>query len=62
MKISFQTKEESKRKQEEAFLALSGGERFMKFLELQEAMQMFPTQAKPEKKDNFVIELWKHRK
>jgi len=62
MKISYQTKEESNKKQEETFLALSGGERFMKFLELCAAMQMFPTKAKPEKKNNFVIELSKHRK
>ncbi len=62
MKITYQTKEESKKKQEEAFLALSGGERFMRFLELCEAMQMFPTKAKPEKKNNFVIEIWKVRK
>jgi hypothetical protein len=34
MQIRFQTKAESKRQQEEDFLKLSGGERFMRFLEL----------------------------
>jgi len=34
MQIRFQTKVESKRQQEQDFLALSGAERFMRFLEL----------------------------
>jgi len=38
MEIKFQTKEESKQQQREAFLKLSGGERFMRFLELSRAI------------------------
>ena len=38
MQIRFQTKEESKRQQREAFLKLSGAERFMRFLELSRAI------------------------
>ena len=34
MQIRFLTKAESKQQQEEDFLKLSGGERFMRFLEL----------------------------
>lgn len=34
MEVRFQTKEESKKQQQEAFLKLSGEERFMEFLKL----------------------------
>lgn len=34
MEIKFQTKEESKKQQEQAFLELSGAERFIRFLEM----------------------------
>lgn len=38
MQIKFQTKAESKRKQQEAFLKLTGAERFMQFLALSRAI------------------------
>lgn len=38
MKVKFQTKEESKQQQREAFLKLSGAERFMRFLDLSRAI------------------------
>jgi hypothetical protein len=38
MQIRFQSKEESKRQQREAFLKLSGAERFMQFLALSRAI------------------------
>ena len=47
MQITFQTKSESKRQQQEAFLKLSGGERFMIFLELSRKInQLFPVKNK----------------
>ena len=57
MKVSFQTKEESKRIQQEAFLKLDGGERFYRFLELMMYFKKFPTNKKKEKNDNFMIEI-----
>ena len=38
MEVKFQTKAESKKQQQEEFLKLSGGERFMRFLELSRAI------------------------
>lgn len=38
MKVTFQTKEESKRQQKEEFLKLSGVERFIRFLEFSRAI------------------------
>lgn len=55
MEIRFETKEESNKRRQEEFLKLSGHERFMAFLKLMYDMKKFPTKAKPEKKDNFVI-------
>ena len=57
MEIKFQSKEESNAEQEKAFLALSPAERFYSFLALSERMKDFPTKAKYEKKDNFLITL-----
>jgi len=57
MKISFQTKEESKRLQEEAFLKLSPSERLLSFLVMLKKMRKFPTKATYDTKDNFVIEI-----
>lgn len=57
MEIKFRTKEESNRAQREAFLKLSGAERFMKFLELQEAMSLFPSKTKKDRSQHFIIEL-----
>ena len=43
MEICFQTKEESKKLQQEAFLKLSGEERFMHFLKLSRRInKLFP--------------------
>ncbi len=50
MQIKFQTKEESNRERQEAFLKLSPPERFYRFLWLMQRMKQFPTKAKPEKK------------
>lgn len=57
MEIKFQSKAESKAEQEKAFLALSPAERFYAFVDLMQRMNDFPTKAKPEKNDNFVIVL-----
>lgn len=55
MEIKFQTKEESNKAQQEAFLKLSKIERFYSFLHLMYAMKDFPSKYKDEKKDNFKI-------
>jgi hypothetical protein len=56
MEISFQTKEESNRMQEEEFLKLSPAERFYAFLRLSERMKDFPNKTPIERsKDNFQI-------
>jgi len=57
MKISFQTKEESKRQQEEEFIELSPSERLLSFLVMLKKMRAFPTNAEYDTKDNFVIEI-----
>jgi hypothetical protein len=58
MEIKFQTKEESNKQQQEAFLKLSKVERFYSFLGLMYAVKKFPTKNKiEEKKHNFVIEI-----
>lgn len=57
MNISFQTKEESKRQQEEEFLKLSPSERLLSFLVMLKKMRAFPTKAEYDTKDNFVIEI-----
>ena len=56
MKISFQTKEESNKKQLEDFLKLSGAERVLSFMRLStEIKRNFPSQLKSEKSSNFTI-------
>lgn len=60
MQVTFQTKAESKRQQQEAFLNLTGGERFMSFLELSRAInRLFPVKNKvsfeERYKDNFLL-------
>ena len=57
MKISFQTKEESKRQQEEEFLKLSPSERLLSFLVMLKQLRDLPTKAQYDTKDNFVIEI-----
>jgi len=56
MKISFQTKEESNKKQLEYFLNLSKTERFQLFLQLSKRINSFPTKSKIlTNKANFTI-------
>lgn len=55
MKITFQTKEESNKLREEAFLQLSGAERVWHFIRLSAQINKFPVKHKETKSDNFVI-------
>ena len=56
MEIKFQTKEESKKMQQQAFLQLSPMERFYRFLELAEASKkLFPKLPNTAKNNNFII-------
>ena len=57
MEIRFQTKEESNRLQEEAFLKLSKSERVWRFFELMQKSKSLPTKAKPSKTNNFIINI-----
>lgn len=58
MEISFQNKEESKRKQEQEFLALSKSERFLRFISLSNYfLRSFPTKKREENKNNFIISI-----
>jgi hypothetical protein len=58
MEIKFQTKEESKKQQQEAFLKLSKVARFYSFLRLSQRINQFPVKNKIDKnKDNFIIEI-----
>lgn len=57
MQVSFTTKEESKAAQQEAFLKLSGYERFVAFVRLSEQiLSTFPSSAKEDDKGNFIID------
>ena len=55
MKIIFQTKEESNKERETAFLKLTGAERISSFLNLMEQVSKFPTKYKKKKTNNFLI-------
>jgi hypothetical protein len=56
MKISFQTKEESNKKQLDDFLKLSKSDRIYSFIRLSESIPKFPVKNKVDKnKDNFII-------
>jgi len=57
MEIRFQTKEKSKKLQQEEFLKLSGGERVWPFLSLSTQINSLPQKHKIEKTDNFVIHI-----
>lgn len=58
MEIRFQTKEESNRQQEEAFLKLSKPERVWLFLELmQKSKSLLPVKEKHTKSNNFIINI-----
>ena len=57
MELKFNTKETSKREQEEAFLRLSPSERFQRFLELSAQMALFEHRNTEDRhKNNFVLE------
>ena len=60
MKVSFQTKQESKQQQLEDFLKLSGAERFYRFLDLMKYFNKLPTNNKIKNNNgNFLIEIKK---
>jgi hypothetical protein len=59
MEIRFQSKDESNKQQEQAFLALSPVDRFIAFIRLSNQILKFPTKASTETKSNFVLELKK---
>lgn len=62
MKIHYRTKEESNRKQEEAFLALPPHERFLEFLKLSRRIMKFRVyRPLDEKKDVFIIDFSNER-
>lgn len=58
MEINFTSKEESNRKQEQEFLALSSSERVLRFFQLSQQINLFTT-AKPKQDNsfNFSIEV-----
>ncbi len=55
MKIVFRTKEEANREQEKEFLALSGSERFYRFIEFIQNSKKLPSKADKMDNDNFKI-------
>lgn len=58
MQNTFQTKEESNKRQLEDFLKLSKSERIYSFLRMSECMSKLPTKNKVDKnKDNFIIQI-----
>ena len=57
MEIKFQTKEESNKAQQEAFLKLTKVERIYAFLQLMERVNQFPTKAIKKNSNNFIIEI-----
>ncbi len=57
MELKFQTKEQSNKAQQEAFLKLSKTDRFYAFLQLIQNLKNFPTKVKKEKTNNFIIEI-----
>lgn len=57
MKLFFQTKDESNKKQLEDFFKLSKIERFYQFLRLMEKVEKFPIKHKMENNTNFIIKI-----
>ncbi len=55
MKIAFRTKEEANRGQEKEFLALSGSERFYRFIEFIQHSKKLPSKAKKTNDKSFKI-------
>ena len=56
MQIRFNTKEESKKEQQEAFLKLSKSERFLLFLKMSKIFNQMSTKRVYDFKNNFVID------
>jgi len=57
MEIRFQTKEQSNKRQQLAFLNLSGAERLKSFLHLMEQVNRFPTKHIKKRTNNYLIVL-----
>lgn len=57
MKITFQTKEESKKKQLDDFLKLSKAERIYSFIDLIVKSKQLPKKELEQKSTNFLIEI-----
>ena len=57
MKVTFTTKEESKKLQEAEFLALTPHERFLNFIALSKAIAKLYPKKEEEDTGNFVIDL-----
>lgn len=57
MEIKFQTKEESNRQQEEAFLKLSKSERVWRYFELMQKSKSLPSKERRIKSNNFIINI-----
>ncbi len=57
MKISYQDKAQSNEVQQRAFLLLTPIERIYAFINLMYQLKDFPTKAKRQKSDNFIIEI-----
>ena len=55
MKIQFQTKDESNKKQLDDFLKLSKQERIYSFLRLMQEMKRFPIKVEKKETSNFLI-------
>ena len=59
MQIRFNTKEESKKEQQEAFLKLSKSERFLLFLKMSKMFNQMSTKHIYDFKNNFIIDFTK---
>lgn len=57
MQISFQTKEESNKKQLDDFLKLSKSERIYSFISFMMKSKQLPKKEKAQKSTNFLIEI-----
>lgn len=55
MEVTFQTKEESNKLQQEAFLKLSGTERVLHFFKLSSRINQLPVKHKKDTSANFEI-------
>jgi hypothetical protein len=59
MQIRFNTKEESKKEQQEAFLKLSKSDRFLLFLKMSKMFNQMSTKHIYDFKNNFIIDFTK---